>query len=226
MNHQTAQPITDKDLLEVHSIFYSIQGEGPFSGRPAVFIRLAGCNLQCPQCDTAYTSGARFLSALQIVRKVQRFTPKGLVVITGGEPFRQAIGPLVERLYRLNYKVQIETNGTLVQDIVWAHAYIVCSPKTPFLNDKMIPYIKAFKYVVTAGLLDPLDGLPRQCMGIPDLARSPARPPSKSKVPVYLSPLDSKNPVENTANLQAAIVTCLKHNYHLCIQIHKVVGLD
>ena len=43
-------------ILAINSIFYTIQGEGPFAGSPAVFVRLAGCNLQCPMCDTEYTS--------------------------------------------------------------------------------------------------------------------------------------------------------------------------
>ena len=56
------QQLADKPVLnetglslQVNSIFYTIQGEGPFAGRPAIFIRLAGCNLQCPGCDTEYT---------------------------------------------------------------------------------------------------------------------------------------------------------------------------
>src|SRR3954467_9071958 len=48
---------SDGNSLSIHSIFYTLQGEGPYSGCPAVFMRLAGCNLQCPGCDTDYTSG-------------------------------------------------------------------------------------------------------------------------------------------------------------------------
>ena len=69
-----SQPIEkrsrDADVLEVHSIFYTLQGEGPFCGSPAIFIRLAGCNLQCPGCDTDYTSKREHLSPETIVKRL------------------------------------------------------------------------------------------------------------------------------------------------------------
>lgn len=128
--------------LDVQSIFYTIQGEGPFCGTPAVFIRLAGCNLMCPSCDTDYTSKRQLMSTDEIVDRV-RVAPlysetaseayerivegaedepvsfkyySGLVVITGGEPTRQPVGLelLVLKLQqRLGCYVQIETNGVL-----------------------------------------------------------------------------------------------------------------
>ncbi|MEG7364337.1 7-carboxy-7-deazaguanine synthase QueE, partial [Pseudomonas citronellolis] len=82
-------------LLSLHSIFHTIQGEGPFCGTPSVFVRLAGCNLQCPACDTDYTQGRRAASVQEILDKVQEYQSSGLVVITGGEPFRQDITRLL-----------------------------------------------------------------------------------------------------------------------------------
>ena len=80
--------VPDDGGLDVHSIFPTIQGEGPFVGQPAIFIRLAGCNLQCPLCDTEYTEGRIRLSVPVIFDAVQEhirlFAP--LIVITGGEP--------------------------------------------------------------------------------------------------------------------------------------------
>ena len=90
----------DGTLLKVHSIFMTIQGEGPFSGHPAVFIRLAGCNLACPFCDTEYTENAVTMTIPEIRKAVRNAhtVNKGLVVITGGEPFRQNIVRLCNRL--------------------------------------------------------------------------------------------------------------------------------
>ena len=72
LNTQPIEKRHHKVDLEVHSIFYTIQGEGPFCGTPAVFIRLAGCNLQCPSCDTNYTSKRRTMTAEEIVNEVRR----------------------------------------------------------------------------------------------------------------------------------------------------------
>ena len=70
--------------MRINEIFYSLQGEGRFTGVPAVFVRLAGCNLRCPFCDTDFTSVTE-TSAADIVREVKRY-PARHVVLTGGEP--------------------------------------------------------------------------------------------------------------------------------------------
>src|SRR5262245_19999182 len=99
--------------LQVHSIFNTIQAEGPFCGTPASFVRLAVCALQCPACDTDYTSFRANMQTSLILEEIQRFRSHGLVVITGGEPFRQDLGPLIDKLVKAGYYVQIETNGSL-----------------------------------------------------------------------------------------------------------------
>ena len=93
-------PDADPTTLWVHSIFPTIQGEGIFAGVPAVFLRLGGCNLQCPFCDTDYTEGSEWMQGDQIVYLVRFFMPRkaNLVVITGGEPMRQKLGPLIKTL--------------------------------------------------------------------------------------------------------------------------------
>src|SRR4051812_43477144 len=99
------------NTLEVIQVFDTWQGEGPFAGTPAVFIRLAGCNLQCSFCDTLYTGLTRqVVQIYTLLAQVQSFRKKGLVVLTGGEPFRQNIGPLCRTLITHGYFVQIETN--------------------------------------------------------------------------------------------------------------------
>ena len=159
---EKAEQSTD-GTLGLHSIFYTIQGEGPQCGNPAIFIRLAGCNLQCPGCDTDYTTGRRRLHVNDITKEVAALyedeypsAPEPLIVITGGEPFRQDITALCKRLITAGHKVQIETNGTLPPSRgLPAAVMVVCSPKTGKINQHLHPYIQALKYVVQAGAILP-----------------------------------------------------------------------
>lgn len=217
----------DGHKLDVNSIFHTIQGEGPFAGTPAVFIRLAGCNLQCPQCDTEYTErNARTIGELLTIVQQRRRTAK-LVVITGGEPFRQEIGPLVRALLIDGYRVQIETNGTFYRDLPFEHArlFIVCSPKTGAVNSKLLPHICAFKYVANVeSLVESVDGLPTYALGLP-ARRGLYRPPIWCGAEVYLQPVDEKDAIRNAHNLHAVVRNCLHFGYRLCLQTHKLINV-
>lgn len=225
--------------VEVHSIFKTIQGEGPFCGTPCIFIRLAGCNLKCPMCDTEYTSKRRLMSASEVTLEVDslwctdRWKEGGLVAITGGEPFRQNISPLLKSLTEAGFYIQIETNGTLPpseflrysQDIGWRKgAYIVCSPKSGKVNPEIWREACCVKYVM--GHEDVMeDGLPRTALGHtanPHLAR----PPSWWDRPVYLQPMDTKEEAENKRNQDAVLESCMEHGHILQIQIHKLLGVE
>ena len=116
-------------MLQLAEIFYSIQGEGTWSGTPAVFVRLAGCNLACDFCDTDYS--LKFLADVdEVVRAVRA---EGgdcpMVILTGGEPLAQADVPaLIEALRRDGRRVHIESNGTIFTELpedVW----LCVSPK-------------------------------------------------------------------------------------------------
>jgi 7-carboxy-7-deazaguanine synthase len=99
--------------LKVNEIFYSLQGESSYAGRPCVFIRLTGCNLRCSYCDTryAYEEGTEMELDL-IIDQVSSYRCP-LVEITGGEPLIQAETPaLILRLLERNFKVLLETNGS------------------------------------------------------------------------------------------------------------------
>lgn len=98
----------------VCEIFFSIQGEGEVIGIPSVFIRLAGCNLRCVWCDTAYSwSSGTYMHIGQIIDSIRAYKAP-LITITGGEPLLQFLTPLVKELKK-NFKAKIcvETNGTI-----------------------------------------------------------------------------------------------------------------
>ncbi len=98
--------------IAINKIYYSIQGEGFHTGTPAIFIRIAGCNLSCSYCDTDF-SLRESLTYESILERIARF-PAELVILTGGEPTIQAeaLRELVTLLHRNKYYVALETNGT------------------------------------------------------------------------------------------------------------------
>lgn len=217
-----------RGMLEVFKIWHTFQGEGPYQGHPAIFIRLAGCNLQCPGCDTDYTSNRKLSNPGQIVmwcNDIAKAKQTGLVVITGGEPFRQNLTPLIKQLFLSGYDVQIETNGTCyLADFPYNKVSIVCSPKTPNIHPNMESNVDYWKYVLDSEHVDPNDGLPTSVLG---MTFKPARPHEDSDVPIYVQPMDAgENGEQTEKNLQATIKSCLTYNYRLCLQIHKLIGLE
>lgn len=219
--------------LDVHSLFYTIQGEGPLCGRPAIFLRLAGCNLQCPGCDTDYTSKRERRSVailrqrIEALREEEEYedTPKPAIVITGGEPFRQNIHYLVKALINEGYVVQIETNGTLAPpDDFPEQAIIVVSPKTGKVHPEIARRAAAYKYVVKDGQICN-DGLPARAL---EHSCSPvvAKPHEGYNGPIFIQPMDEGNNVQTRRNTQAAIRSVMRHGYTLQIQVHKVIGVD
>lgn len=233
-NRQIPIKADRQDTILVHSVFYTIQGEGPFAGDPAVFVRLGGCNLQCPQCDTEYSEGSVREEVSRISARVtatlERFEhfhsrKHPLVVITGGEPFRQSIGALTRFLLAKDYRVQVETNGTLYeQDFPYGHprVTIVCSPKSGKVNAALEPHIAAYKYVLDAGLYDPIDGLPLSALGLPAKPARPLRPGTL----VYINPLDSHDFAANQTNLKATAAVAMMYGHRMGIQLHKLLNLE
>lgn len=220
----------DGRSLDVHSIFSTVQGEGPFVGHAALFIRLAGCNLQCPLCDTEYTQGRQRLSTAAILDTLLDLAPPGgyrpLIVITGGEPLRQPIEPLVSALLQ-GYRVQIETNGSLYQPLPFLapNLTVVCSPKSGKLNAELLPYINYFKYVVKHDDVDVYDGLPTHALDHP-VGKRVARPPEGfPRHKVFIQPVDIQDSMENEASLRAAMTSARNFGYTLCIQTHKLLQL-
>ena len=114
--------------MRLIEIFYSIQGEGPAMGRPATFVRLAGCNLRCQGCDTD-DRPRKELSPAEVIESIR----SPMVVITGGEPTMQMeeLSQLISLLHSQGIEIHIETNGTnpIAEDILEKIHCAVVSPK-------------------------------------------------------------------------------------------------
>ncbi len=132
--------------LLVNEIFYSIQGESIYSGRPCIFVRLTGCNLRCTYCDTqyAYEEGEK-MEIAKIMRRVSGFKCR-LIEITGGEPLIQNETPLlVSRLLDNGYVVMMETNGSLDISRVDRRCIKVLDMKCPSSNESKKNNLKNLK---------------------------------------------------------------------------------
>lgn len=232
--------------LDIVSVFNTIQGEGPFAGTPATFIRLFGCNLRCYFCDTDFETGR---APFKIDTLVNRPENHKLIVLTGGEPFRQPIGRLIAGLLRRNDGtiVQIETAGTLwfsqedianyrlVSYLLRQSLQIVVSPKTPQVRPEISDHATAWKYLVSNVWAIAEDGLPvcntqyTNTYGdddsfVPRKHRL-ARPPiGTSPHNIYLQPVDERVG-GYAANMMLCAQLAMQHGYRLSIQQHKILGV-
>lgn len=213
---------SDGSVLYVKNIFKTLQGEGPYTGRPAIFIRLGGCNLACSFCDTEFEDFSE-LGLDDITAKVQKLSVSSseersisLVVITGGEPFRQPIDALCKELLEREYVVQIETNGTLYQDVP-DEVKIICSPKITNskyhpIRDDLLPRITAFKYLISATT--------EEYNHVPDLGHG------SYNIPVYVQAMDDYDEEKNKSNQKLAVNIALEYGYILSYQLHKQLGIE
>lgn len=235
MNNQKPEPLAkgDSTTLDVHSVFFTIQGEGPYSGHRSIFVRLAGCNLQCPGCDTEYTEGRETWKATHLAHLVNQMAkdngaPNCLVVITGGEPLRQSIGLFCMHLVNKGHPIQVESNGVFEPDILVAEymeanlVVLIVSPKTVWIHPRTRALAAAFKYVLDHRSVDVKDGLPIQALEHP-AAKGVARP--SGNAPIYVNPYDTGDAEQNALNLQAAADSCRRFGYVLGVQLHKLVGV-
>jgi len=202
--------------LRVIEVFASLQGEGLRQGDPTIFIRLAGCNLRCPFCDTrrAWRNGQEY-SAEQILDKVKRLRerfPARWVCLTGGEPLLQDIRKLVRLLKKEKFKIQVETNATRYESLPFD--WITISPK-PKRYVYAPPYRKLaneVKLVVTKDLtLQTIKKLRRAFSG---------------KTPLLLQP-QSNRPwsVARALELIEESLAAGLENIRLSLQVHKILGL-
>lgn len=190
-------------MLQLAEIFYSVQGEGTWVGTPAVFVRLAGCNLSCAFCDTDY-SLKFFAPAGEVIARVRA---EGgacpMIVLTGGEPFAQRETPsLIEALRADGRRIHIESNGTIAADLppdVW----LTVSPKER-LDPRMAARANEVKLIVDGRVpLEWLDAFP-------------------AGTPVFLQPEGNKR-----ANVALALEAAKANpeRLRLSLQTHKFIGV-
>lgn len=187
--------------MRVNEIFYSLQGEGLFTGTPAVFVRLSGCNLRCDFCDTDHHSHTD-MTEEEIVAEVCRY-PARHVVITGGEPVMQLTASLTRLLHSKGLYIQIETNGSLELPEGAEVDWITCSPKEKAVRIQRIDELKVL--------------FMRQ-----DMERYNAISAREYR----LQPLDSGNDEENKRNLNDTINYILRNpKWKLSLQTHKILNV-
>ena len=206
----------------VKEIFYTLQGEGANTGRPAVFCRFSGCNLWtgreedrvsavCKFCDTDFvgidgTMGGKYRTAEELTKIIEEHWPNAdhkrrFVVLTGGEPMLQIDPILVDSLHSRGFEIAVETNGTIaaVPGLDW----ICVSPKA------------GSKIVVTQGH--------ELKLVYPQFDALPDRFENMHFENFYLQPMDGPDLLSNT---QAAIQYCqLNPKWNLSTQTHKLLAI-
>lgn len=232
-------PITTGVINVVGVPWATIQGEGPYAGWPAVFVRLAGCNLRCTFCDTNFEDDVRpwdpVALATHLAIMAKRLS-KPFVVVTGGEPMLQeAVVDVARLLYRKDVLVQVETAGTVWADGIERFATVVVSPKTPAICEEAHTYGDAFKYVIDVNdPYDSIDGLPMYTtQKDADFTKPLAKP--RGGAPVYLSPCDPR-PGDFTLsefrqgqwarNHAEVAKRCMKYGHRATMQMHKYMNVD
>lgn len=185
-------------MKRVNDIFYSLQGEGRNTGRAAIFIRFAGCNLKCPFCDTDFSQYEE-MSDEDILNRIKPY-PSRFVVLTGGEPSLQVDRLLVDLLHSHGYELAMETNGThpIVDGIDW----ITCSPK----GNIVIKRCNELKCIFEETTQVPDDH------GI-------------SAEYKYLQPCDVQDAERNAQIVKRCFDYILQHpEWRMSLQTHKLVG--
>lgn len=210
-------------MYSVKEVFYTLQGEGAHSGRPAIFCRFTGCNLWsgreedrssaiCSFCDTDFVgtdgqNGGKFATPEALVTHLQRFWPcdsntPPYLVCTGGEPALQLDQALVDALHLQGFIIAIETNGTkpLPKGIDW----ICVSPKAD--TQVIIQQGNELKLVY------------------PQQLAPPERFSGMIFEHFYLQPLDG---IDADESLRRSLNYCLEHpQWKLSLQTHKIIGID
>ena len=127
--------------MKVNEIFYSLQGEGVYTGTAAVFLRLSGCNMKCWFCDTKGHEQGTEMTEDEIAERVSQY-PARHIVITGGEPTMQLNARLTQLLHEKGFYIQIETNGALPLKEGTEVDWITCSPKGNEIKIQRIDELK------------------------------------------------------------------------------------
>ena len=208
-------------MLSVKEIYFTLQGEGFYTGRPSVFLRFSGCNLWsglekdrkraiCNWCDTDFIgndgmNGGRY-SNNQIIKIIKKLWPEDetstpFIVFTGGEPLLQLKSELIELIHSIGFEIGLETNGTILapSGINW----VCVSPKAD--SNFILKKGNELKVVFPQKGIDPLDFNNLEFEHF------------------YIQPMDGKNQKNNIKESKKFI----KKNpqWKLSLQTHKLLGI-
>ena len=200
-------------MKRINNIFYSLQGEGRNTGRAAVFIRFAGCNLRCSFCDTEFES-YREMSDEEILDAVKTLVPSNqtpfplggvggrlLIVLTGGEPTLQVDEAFVDLLHQHDYEVAMESNGTRFapRNLDWLTVSPKQSPIRQHCNEVKVVFVDAVQ--------------------VPDIDLEADY--------YYLQPCDVGDVERNKAITQACVEYIKQHpRWRLSLQTHKLIDIE
>lgn len=223
-------------MYKVNEVFESIQGEGSFTGVPAIFIRLQGCPVGCPWCDTQHTwvvNPNQAVSLSELLTKQGAISDKWSatsaedlvtltqkkgwhakhVVITGGEPAMYDLNELTTKLIDADFSVQIETSGVF-EIKADSRAWVTLSPKIGMPGG----------YEVLASAMNRANeikhpvGRARDIEQLEDLLMSASLP---SDVPIFLQPISL-----NKRATQLVVETVIKKNWRISLQTHKFIDIE
>lgn len=190
---------------KVSEIFYSIQGEGRHTGMPAVFVRLSGCSMNCPFCDTKYAFGnGTEMDANTLPAELKKYPAKA-VIITGGEPAEQDLPALIALLKAHGYAVHLETNGAHDCDV--SQADFVCVSPKKYVSPEMLKKADIIKIVVGKET------------DLTDLEKYYAY--ENAKTQIYLQPESNKQ-----ENIDLCVKLLKNHpSARLSLQTHKLINI-
>ena len=191
----------------ISEVFYSIIGEGFWTGQAAFFIRLAGCNLACKFCDTDYQE--KFQMTSEELLRIALEHPARKVVVTGGEPCVHKLGNLVKTFRYKGFIINLETNGTIIPDTL-DFDWVAVSPKSKDVPDFMLTYANEIKFLCGfEGWVDLIKDLLPKCR-------------NKDK---WLMPI-ANGPELLKVNVDRAVEYCLENpKIRFCCQVHKVINV-
>lgn len=202
--------VKNKSDLPVMEMFYSIQGEGNYSGRPAVFIRLGGCDVGCHWCDVKDSWDATahpLMSADDILAYVASQKAK-FVVITGGEPAMYDLSELTEKLKTANVYIAIETSGVYP---LKGHFDWVCFSPKKFKKPEDSIYLQADELKVIIFHPTDLKWAEEHCLKVSENCK------------LYLQPEWDKRGINTSL-----IIDYIKEHQHwnISVQTHKYIGVE
>ena len=196
-------------MYRVNEIFYSLQGEGYWTGTPMVFLRFSGCNLKCPFCDTDHGSYMEMSAGEIVAEMLQAGGDCRTACVTVGEPSLQLAKALVEALHGAGFEVHVETNGTrpLPAGVDW----VTLSPKSDVKGLKgdgtvVLERADEVKVVFEGDSVDKWAAFPADWH--------------------FLQPCDTGDETKNQAVLAATIDHIQRHPlWRLSLQTHKLLKI-